>query len=323
MAENFREGQITKDQEGGADCPATKPTIAIPNEVRNLILRASEDGLPRAAQVSPAGSLCSGLSNGSTIIEMESGFQGGWNVNFARLDALRQNIPSSIDEDVVRDYNSMVLALQVASHDENLVNFRIPDTELKPRIASIQRGTRRFPGRTTYSKENYCDDDFFERQLQGLWGYIQKTRLPEDERKTELAQAATNHASAWALIHPEIVEISKTRFDARHFADAAEAAFKLINERVKTIVKGRTGIEFDGAPLMQKAFSSDNPVIALDDISTLNGKNVQIGYQQLFSGAMTGIRNPKAHSNVQIDAARSMHLIFLASLLMSKLDEAP
>jgi hypothetical protein len=32
---------------------------------------------------------------------------------------------------------------------------------------------------------------------------------------------------------------------------------------------------------------------------------------------MRGIRNPKAHSNVQIDAPRAMHLIFLASLLMS------
>ncbi len=243
-------------------------------------------------------------------------------MNFARLDALRQNIPSSIDEDVVRDYNSMVQALQVASHDENLVHFRIPDTELKPRIVSIQMGTRRFSGRTNYSKENYCDDDIFERQLQGLWSYIQKTG-PQEGKKTEPAQAVTNHATVWALIHPEIVKVSKTRFDTQHFADAAEAAFKLINERVKTIVRERTGIECDGASLMQKAFSSDKPVIALDDISTLSGKNVQTGYQQIFSGAMTGIRNPKAHSNMQIDATRSLHLIFLASLLMSKIDEAP
>ena len=253
---------------------------------------------------------------------MEIGLRGGWNVNFARLDVLRQNIPSLIDEDIVRDYNSIVHALQVASRDENMVHFRIPDTELKPRVVSIQHGSRRFPGRTNYSKENYCDNDLFERQLQGLWGYIQKTE-PQKKKEAEAALTVPDHAAVWVLIHPEIVGVSKTRFDTQHFADAAEAAFKLINERVKKIVRERTGIECDGAPLMQKAFSSDKPVIALDDISTLSGKNVQTGYQQIFSGAMTGIRNPKAHSNIQIDATRSLHLIFLASLLMSKIDEAP
>ena len=72
----------------------------------------------------------------------------------------------------------------------------------------------------------------------------------------------------------------------------------------------------------RKHFRPDKPVIALDDLSTQTGRSIQIGYQQIFSGAMMGIRNPKAHSNVQIDAARSLHFIFLASLLMSKIDEA-
>ena len=100
---------------------------------------------------------------------MEIGLRGGWNVNFARLDVLRQNIPSLIDEDIVRDYNSIVHALQVASRDENMAHFRIPDTELKPRVVSIQHGSRRFPGRTNYSKENYCDNDLFEPHKPWSW----------------------------------------------------------------------------------------------------------------------------------------------------------
>ncbi|MBI5642543.1 MAG: hypothetical protein HY954_03600 [Deltaproteobacteria bacterium] len=35
---------------------------------------------------------------------------------------------------------------------------------------------------------------------------------------------------------------------------------------------------------------------------------------------MTGIRNPKAHNNIDIDENRAVHFIFLASLLMDKLD---
>jgi hypothetical protein len=44
-------------------------------------------------------------------------------------------------------------------------------------------------------------------------------------------------------------------------------------------------------------------------------------HMQIFYGAMTGIRNPKAHANIQIDAVRSIHFMFLASLLLSKIDE--
>jgi uncharacterized protein (TIGR02391 family) len=126
----------------------------------------------------------------------------------------------------------------------------------------------------------------------------------------------------WALIHPEIVKVTKSRFDSRHYADAAEAAFKLINERMKEIVRDRTGLECDGVALMQRAFSKDKPVLKLGDLSSMIGEDMQVGYQQIFAGAMRGIRNPKAHANVQIDATRSMHFIFLASLLMSKVDEA-
>jgi uncharacterized protein (TIGR02391 family) len=126
----------------------------------------------------------------------------------------------------------------------------------------------------------------------------------------------------WPLIHAEIAKVSKSRFKSQHYADAAEAAFKLINERLKGIVKDRIGKEYDGAPLMQRAFSSDKPVLVLGDLSTMIGRDIQVGYQQIFSGAMLAIRNPKAHSNVQIDAVRSMHFIYLASLLMSKIDEA-
>ncbi len=43
---------------------------------------------------------------------------------------------------------------------------------------------------------------------------------------------------------------------------------------------------------------------------------------ELFSGSMIGIRNPKAHANISITKERAIHFIFLASLLMYKLDEA-
>ena len=124
------------------------------------------------------------------------------------------------------------------------------------------------------------------------------------------------------MIHKSIVDVAKQKFEDGHCADAVESVFKGINTRVKEIVRDKTREELDGAKLMFKAFSIDNPIIHLADLSTQTGKNIQEGYMYIFAGAMRGIRNPGAHENITIEEERATHYIFLASLLMYKLDEA-
>jgi uncharacterized protein (TIGR02391 family) len=133
---------------------------------------------------------------------------------------------------------------------------------------------------------------------------------------------ATVSGFDWSVIHPEVVNVSEKRFASSHFADSVEAALKAVNERVKKIVLEKTGNEYDGSDLMERAFSIRKPILLLGDLSTATGRSMQIGYMQIFAGSMTGIRNPKAHANIEIDATRAMHFLFLASLLMAKLDEA-
>lgn len=132
----------------------------------------------------------------------------------------------------------------------------------------------------------------------------------------------SNHSasSIWDNIHPQIASVAKERFDVGHYADAVEAAFKEINVRVKGIYTSRTSIEKDGAKLMQAAFSVQNPIIKLGDISTETGTNVQQGYMEMFAGAMIGIRNPKAHNNQTISKADAIRKLHFASMLMYKLD---
>lgn len=136
-----------------------------------------------------------------------------------------------------------------------------------------------------------------------------------------VAEVFSKKVMDWSLIHPSITAIAKRRFDDGHFADAVESALKEVNKRVKDHVKAQTGNELDGADLMCNAFSLKRPVITLADLTTETGKSIQQGYMQMFAGAMTGIRNPKAHENVIIDDGRAIHFLFVASLLMYKLDE--
>lgn len=56
-------------------------------------------------------------------------------------------------------------------------------------------------------------------------------------------------------------------------------------------------------------------------LTTETDRSIQQGYMQIFAGAMTGIRNPKAHGNLNPDSSKALHLIALASLLMHKIDE--
>jgi len=134
-------------------------------------------------------------------------------------------------------------------------------------------------------------------------------------------EVATSPSDFWNDIHPKITSIAKSRFESIHYADAVESAFKEINSCIKDIVKRKTGNELDGAPLMYEAFSPKNPIIVLDDLSTESGRNVQQGYMEIFAGAMIGIRNPKAHDNIHITENRARHFIYLASLLMHKIEE--
>jgi uncharacterized protein (TIGR02391 family) len=125
--------------------------------------------------------------------------------------------------------------------------------------------------------------------------------------------------SFWSLLHPRITSVARARFRSRHYADAVEAALKEINTTLKQIVRDQTGQDLDGVAAVQRAFSLQNPIIRLADLSTETGRNIQKGYLQIFSGSIVGIRNPKAHENISINRTEAIHYLFLGSLLMSKI----
>jgi uncharacterized protein (TIGR02391 family) len=135
------------------------------------------------------------------------------------------------------------------------------------------------------------------------------------------APSPTAASAFWDDIHPSITRVARSRYEARQFADCVEAALKEINSMVKDYVRRKTGEEIDGVKLMNKAFSPTSPLVILDDLSTASGRDVQLGYMQLYPGSMTGVRNPKAHANVTINDGRARHFLYLASLLAYRFEE--
>ncbi|HTF70413.1 MAG TPA: TIGR02391 family protein [Edaphobacter sp.] len=124
--------------------------------------------------------------------------------------------------------------------------------------------------------------------------------------------------SFWNLLHPNIIPEARRRFRARLYAEAVEAALKV----VQNMIREKTGLTVDGTALMNEAFSPSNPRLTFDLSGSPTARSMQEGYHFIFKGSILAVRNPKAHGFVEIDATRCIHFLYLASLLAFKTEEA-
>lgn len=119
-------------------------------------------------------------------------------------------------------------------------------------------------------------------------------------------------------LHPEIARAASGLYQSGHYSNAVEDAVKALN----VLVRLRSGLEIDGVSLMQKAFSPNSPVLKFNDLSDQSDRDEQLGFMNLFSGAVSGLRNPRAHSFVRDDPERALEFIAFVSLLAKLLDQA-
>ncbi len=164
-------------------------------------------------------------------------------------------------------------------------------------------------GRTFHAHEGY----------QELLRVIGRVRAIVAKEKSE-APAKANPVAPWPLLHPQVQSAAEERFKTGHYADAVEAALKALNNEVGSIAKARGASDMDGAQLMHTVFSPKAPLIVLGNLSTQTGRDMQLGYMEMFAGAMSAIRNPKAHDNIVISPERAIHFLFVASMLWYTLD---
>jgi uncharacterized protein (TIGR02391 family) len=151
--------------------------------------------------------------------------------------------------------------------------------------------------------------------------YVHDGRLVIGERTADAVGALTplGQDARVAALHADVREVADRYLESGHPEVAIFEAFKAINNRVKAM----TGLDLDGASLMGEAFKDSDPPIALSDISTETGRNIQAGFRFLFMGAVRGIRNPDAHELFKaLDAEEALETLAFASLLMRRLDEA-
>jgi uncharacterized protein (TIGR02391 family) len=120
-------------------------------------------------------------------------------------------------------------------------------------------------------------------------------------------------------LHPAIERASGQLFRNAHYANAIEDAVKALN----SLVRLYSGVDDkDGTSLMQHVFSPKNPILKVNSLADKSDEDEQLGMMMLFSGAVAGLRNPRAHKLIEDDPERTLEFIAFISLLAKIAEKA-
>jgi uncharacterized protein (TIGR02391 family) len=120
--------------------------------------------------------------------------------------------------------------------------------------------------------------------------------------------------------HGAIVRSSQKLFVDGYHTEALHKALQSVNNRTKRL----SGIADDGQGLMGKAFSQESPALQMTGLTNASEVDEHNGTRLMMMGAMTGLRNPRAHEEGRWqpddDLQSVLEALSFASLLHRFLD---
>lgn len=138
--------------------------------------------------------------------------------------------------------------------------------------------------------------------------------LDEAERRVRTIRSKFQGRS----IHPEVLKYCRAELLQDNYFHAVFEATKGLAQRIREM----SGVQLDGAELVDRAFSVNRPNLAINTLQTETEKSEHKGFAALLKGCFAAIRNPLAHEpkilwEGEDDAADYLSLI---SLLHRRLD---
>ena len=120
-------------------------------------------------------------------------------------------------------------------------------------------------------------------------------------------------------IHGKLPTKVRELFDDGHYSEATFEAFKFIDKEIQRL----SGLNDSGFKLMMAALSETKPLVSFTPCATTTEKDEQKGFQFLFAGSISCIRNPRGHEYGVVDSIdQCLDHLSLASLLLRRIEEA-
>ena len=139
--------------------------------------------------------------------------------------------------------------------------------------------------------------------------------LTEAERRVNTIQAKFQGRR----IHAEVLKYCKAELMQGNSFHAVLEATKGLAQRIR----GMSGVDGDGAALVDRVFSTNQPVLAFNTLQTETEKSEHTGFASLLKGCFAALRNPRAHQPRILwkDEEDTVDYFTLISLLHRKLDD--
>lgn len=140
--------------------------------------------------------------------------------------------------------------------------------------------------------------------------------LDEAEKRARTIQAKFQGRR----IHSEVLKYCRAELLQDNYFHAVFEAAKGLAQRIRDL----SGVQLDGAALVDRVFSIEKPILAINTLQTETEKSEHKGFASLLKGCFAAVRNPLAHEpkilwHGEDDAADYLSLI---SLLHRKLDDS-
>ena len=105
-------------------------------------------------------------------------------IAWAQFQAFRAHLPLYWDENAVAQFHRVIEQLE-KSFDISLQSFRIPKTEMKPKVLSVRRApySGRSSGESRLSEKLYCSSEVALRHLDGIVYFLEGLQPSPDPRR--------------------------------------------------------------------------------------------------------------------------------------------
>lgn len=96
----------------------------------------------------------------------------------------------------------------------------------------------------------------------------------------------------WRHLNEDLRDRIRSYYENEQYGEAADQGVKIYCQKIRE----HSSLTEDGVDLIGKAFGGNAPALLVADLTSVSGKNLQMGQDQLSRGVILGFRNPINHA---------------------------